>query len=74
MNASDATTPVLRPYLPATADFAAGRDSSVILFTARQSLAIRVRPRMARGWSDRRRCPKEKPATTESAHVGRIFM
>ena len=27
MNASDATTPVLRPYLPATADFAAGRDS-----------------------------------------------
>src|SRR5258708_31285558 len=27
MNASDATVPVLRPYLPATADFAAGRDS-----------------------------------------------
>jgi Asp-tRNA(Asn)/Glu-tRNA(Gln) amidotransferase A subunit family amidase len=27
MNASDAMTPVLRPYLPATADFAAGRDS-----------------------------------------------
>jgi Asp-tRNA(Asn)/Glu-tRNA(Gln) amidotransferase A subunit family amidase len=27
MNASDATTPVLRPYLPATADFTAGRDS-----------------------------------------------
>jgi Asp-tRNA(Asn)/Glu-tRNA(Gln) amidotransferase A subunit family amidase len=27
MNASDATRPVLRPYLPATADFAAGRDS-----------------------------------------------
>ena len=27
MNASDATTPVLRPYLPATADFGAGRDS-----------------------------------------------
>jgi Asp-tRNA(Asn)/Glu-tRNA(Gln) amidotransferase A subunit family amidase len=27
MNAFDATTPVLRPYLPATADFAAGKDS-----------------------------------------------
>jgi len=27
MNASDVTTTVLRPYLPATADFAAGRDS-----------------------------------------------
>jgi Asp-tRNA(Asn)/Glu-tRNA(Gln) amidotransferase A subunit family amidase len=27
MNASDVTTPVLRPYLPATADFAAGKDS-----------------------------------------------
>ena len=27
MNASDATTPVLRPYLPAIADFTAGRDS-----------------------------------------------
>src|SRR5450432_3473550 len=27
MNASDATSPVLRPYLPATADFAASRDS-----------------------------------------------
>jgi Asp-tRNA(Asn)/Glu-tRNA(Gln) amidotransferase A subunit family amidase len=27
MNASDATSPVLRPYLPATADFAAGKDS-----------------------------------------------
>src|SRR5271154_529800 len=27
MNASDATIPVLRPYLPATADFAAGKDS-----------------------------------------------
>jgi Asp-tRNA(Asn)/Glu-tRNA(Gln) amidotransferase A subunit family amidase len=27
MNASDVTVPVLRPYLPATADFAAGRDS-----------------------------------------------
>ena len=27
MNASDATTPVLGPYLPATADFAAGKDS-----------------------------------------------
>src|SRR6516162_3172166 len=27
MNASDATTPVLRPYLPAIADFTAGADS-----------------------------------------------
>jgi Asp-tRNA(Asn)/Glu-tRNA(Gln) amidotransferase A subunit family amidase len=27
MNASDATSPVLRPYLPATANFAAGKDS-----------------------------------------------
>ena len=27
MNAPDGTMPVLRPYLPATADFAAGRDS-----------------------------------------------
>jgi Asp-tRNA(Asn)/Glu-tRNA(Gln) amidotransferase A subunit family amidase len=27
MNATDATVPVLRPYLPATADFAAGKDS-----------------------------------------------
>ena len=27
MNASDASTPVLRPFLPATADFAAGKDS-----------------------------------------------
>jgi Asp-tRNA(Asn)/Glu-tRNA(Gln) amidotransferase A subunit family amidase len=27
MNASDVTVPVLRPYLPATEDFAAGRDS-----------------------------------------------
>jgi Asp-tRNA(Asn)/Glu-tRNA(Gln) amidotransferase A subunit family amidase len=27
MNASDVTSPVLRPYLPATADFAAGKDS-----------------------------------------------
>jgi len=27
MNVSDATTPVLRPYLPAIADFTAGRDS-----------------------------------------------
>jgi Asp-tRNA(Asn)/Glu-tRNA(Gln) amidotransferase A subunit family amidase len=27
MNASDATVPVLRPYLPSTADFAAGKDS-----------------------------------------------
>src|SRR5277367_5890800 len=27
MNASDATIPVLRPFLPATADFGAGRDS-----------------------------------------------
>ena len=27
MNAFDVTTPVLRPYLPATADFTAGRDS-----------------------------------------------
>src|SRR5215468_1123413 len=27
MNASDATVPVLHPYLPATADFTAGRDS-----------------------------------------------
>ena len=27
MNASDATTPVLRPYFPAITEFAAGRDS-----------------------------------------------
>src|SRR3984893_6835673 len=27
MNASDPMTPAMRPYLPATADFAAGRDS-----------------------------------------------
>jgi hypothetical protein len=33
MNASYATTPVLRPYLPATADFAAGRQAGIAIAT-----------------------------------------